>query len=231
MKVIKFLFLLSMIVMISSCSDKTEDNTQITDHKVEALEVIQATSYTYLRVKEKDEEYWIAVNKADFEEGETYYYDSGMEMRDFESRDLQRTFDIIYFVQNISSQPLGKAMNEAEGSVHMEKPVSEKTEVSVDPVEGGITIGDLYAGKENYGGSTVKVKGKVTKYNSNILGRNWIHIQDGTQSNGNYDLTITTTDKADIGDIIVCEGTVVLNKDFGAGYAYDLIIEDAKIIN
>lgn len=61
------------------------------------------------------------------------------------------------------------------------------------------------------------------------MGKNWIHIQDGTSDTDNYDLTLTTQNKANMGDVITIKGTVYLKKEFGAGYSYDLIIEEALI--
>jgi hypothetical protein len=61
-----------------------------------------------------------------------------------------------------------------------------------------------------------------------IMGKNWIHVQDGTEAAGNYDLTVTTQGTAKVGDVVVVEGGISLNKDFGAGYKYDVIMEDAS---
>ena len=74
----------------------------------------------------------------------------------------------------------------------------------------------------------MKIKGQVTKFSPNIMGKNWVHIQDGTNDSGNYDLTVTTNDVVKVGDVVTFEGTIVLKKDFGAGYFYEVIMEDAK---
>ena len=60
---------------------------------------------------------------------------------------------------------------------------------------------------------------------------NWLHMQDGTEFNGEFDLTVTTAATAQIGDVVTLKGTVTLNKDFGAGYFYTIIIENATLIN
>jgi hypothetical protein len=62
------------------------------------------------------------------------------------------------------------------------------------------------------------------------MGKNWVHIQDGTEYNGQYDLTITTQEKVNVGDVVVFEGIISLNKDFGFGYAYDILMENAKVL-
>ena len=69
--------------------------------------------------------------------------------------------------------------------------------------------------------------GKCVKVNPMIMGRNWIHLQDG--SGDNLDLTITTTENIPVGHVITLEGTIALNKDFGAGYKYDIIMEEAVL--
>ncbi|PLW99344.1 MAG: nucleotide-binding protein, partial [Marinilabiliales bacterium] len=75
------------------------------------------------------------------------------------------------------------------------------------------------------------IRGKVTKFNSKIMNRNWIHLQDGTGNSGGFDFTATTSDEVNVGDIITIEGVITLEKDFGAGYFYDIIMESGKVIN
>jgi len=103
-----------------------------------------------------------------------------------------------------------------------------KMDVKVDPCKGCIKISDLLENKKTYSGKTIKVTGKVTKYNPEIMGKNWIHIQDGSEFQGGFDLTITTDQKVALGEIITFEGKIVLDKDFGYGYSYNVLMEDAK---
>lgn len=193
-------------------------------HTVVVQEVIQATSYTYLKVKENDAEVWVAIKKAEIEPGETISYANPLEMRDFTSKDLERTFDVIYFVGGYS---IGDGSSPATSAPAM-KPTIEKKEISVATAEGGITIGELFSNRDNYAGKTVIIKGQVTKFSPAIMSKNWVHLQDGTESDGKHDLTITTQDTAAVGDVVTFEGIITLNKDFGAGYKYDVIMEEAK---
>lgn len=191
-------------------------------------EALQASSYTYLRIKEGGSEYWLAITKRDISVGETVSFAAELEMKNFESKDLQRTFDTIYFVSQIATGGAAASASPAAlGDPHQMKPTLEKQEISVEPAEGGITIGQLFAGKDSYADKTVLIRGKVTKVNRAIMGKNWVHIQDGTSDSGNFDLTVTTLEEANIGDVVTFEGKIVLNKDFGAGYAYDVLMEDA----
>ena len=91
------------------------------------------------------------------------------------------------------------------------------------------TVGDIYGGKAGLAGKDVAVRGKVVKFSPQIMGKNWIHVQDGTGAAGTNDLTVTTLDEAKVGDTVLISGKITLNKDFGMGYKYDLIIEDGKV--
>ncbi len=97
--------------------------------------------------------------------------------------------------------------------------------------EGGVTIGELYADKANLAGKPVTLRGKVVKYNPQIMGKNWIHIRDGSGDANNHtnDLILTTDVTAKVGDTVLVSGQVVLDKDIGSGYQFDVIIEDAKV--
>ena len=91
-----------------------------------------------------------------------------------------------------------------------QKPTLEKLDLNIDPAEGGISIATLFANRETYKDKTVKIKGQVTKINMSIMGKNWIHIQDGTDDDGNFDLTITTSQVAEVGNVVTFEGKITL---------------------
>jgi hypothetical protein len=222
-----------------SCRDKDQQqqaqqqNTQQNEapvdvHNVVVQEVLQATSYTYLRVKEADKDFWIAINKREIEPGAKISFMGGLLMKNFQSKDLQRTFDAIYFVNRI----IGGESSTTQQSIsmpHQGKPEPEKKEISIEPVKGGITIGELFAKRDSYADQTVLIKGLVTKVNRAIMDKNWVHLQDGTSDSGNFDLTITTTDDVKVGDVATFEGKIALKKDFGAGYYYEVIMEEANL--
>ena len=192
-------------------------------------EVLQANAYTYLKLKEKDRDYWIAITKREIKAGATVSFAGGLEMKNFESKDLQRTFETIYFVDRIAGGEASAAAGQPSMSMpHRTKPLTEKEEISVEPAEGGITIGELFANKDSYADKTVLIKGQVTKVNRAIMGKNWVHLQDGTSGSGKFDLTITTLEQVNVGDVVAFEGKISLNKDFGAGYAYDVLMEEAR---
>jgi hypothetical protein len=108
------------------------------------------------------------------------------------------------------------------------KVVIEKKDITVIPCKGCIKISELLANKQNYSGKTVKVTGQVTKYNPQIMGKNWVHIQDGSEFQGGFDLTITTAQSVTLGSTITFEGRIVLDKDFGYGYFYAVMMEEGR---
>jgi hypothetical protein len=113
---------------------------------------------------------------------------------------------------------------------HQARVITSKVDVKVDPCADCITIAKLLTDKKDYKGKVIKVKGQVTKYNSGIMGKNWIHIQDGTEYNGAYDLTVTTDITVAVGEIVTFEGKIALDKDFGYGYSYNVLMEEGKSI-
>jgi len=229
----KFLVLLAGVIMLAaSCKTKTaaDENLAPNVHKATAEEVIQTSNYTYLRVSEDEKENWIAISKREIEQGKSYYYIPGIEMNNFVSKELKRTFPSVFFVDKFSDQPITEGKITMADSAKGKQTVPQKEGLKVDPVAGGVSIADLYSKKDAFAGKTIKVKGEVVKYSSAIMNKNWVHIQDGTNSNGAFDLTITTDDVVKVGDVVTFEGVIALKKDFGAGYYYEVIVEEGKLI-
>jgi hypothetical protein len=198
-------------------------------HTVVVQDVIQAKGYTYLNVKENDSEFWIAITKREIETGETFSFADGLAMKNFTSKELQRTFETIYFVGNVFDNETSlSGGKQSEESPHQKKPTIGKKEISIEAVEGGISIGELFSNRDSYANEIVLIKGQVTKVNRAIMGSNWVHLQDGTSGSGKFDLTITTQAEVSVGDIVIFQGLIVLNKDFGSGYAYEVLMEEAK---
>ncbi|MFA6597926.1 MAG: GW dipeptide domain-containing protein [Ignavibacteriaceae bacterium] len=229
----KLLLVVSVSVLVFAGCKKEEKNVQPLPagyHAVKVLEHMNASNYTYLRVEENDKEYWMAVPQLPVENDEIVYYSKSMEMKNFHSETLKKDFPSILFVQDISktiASPNGQSpMGE---NPHVKGITLQKEEISIQPAANGKTVAQILGQRETLDGKSVIVKGKVTKYNEGILDRNWIHIQDGTNANGEFDLLVTSKDVAQVGNIITAKGKVVLNKDFGAGYSYKILIEDAKI--
>jgi len=220
------------LVQCKPNNEKQESVTKVessNSHRVIVKEIINATAYTYLLVTEEKKEYWIAIPRAEVKVGKTYEYEGGMEMKKFESKDLKRTFDSVFFVEGLIDPSITQApSNPKEESA---KKIT-KTELSegITLAKGAISIHDLFSGKDKLAGTTVILTGKVVKFMPEIMSKNWIHLQDGSSFNGINDITITTLSKVKVDEIVSFKGKVVLNKDLGSGYKYDVLIEDATVI-
>lgn len=110
-------------------------------------------------------------------------------------------------------------------------PSNEVVDLSgIARAEGGKTIAEVFAEKDQLAGQQVVFRGKVVKVNANIMGKNWLHVRDGSGDEGSNDLTVTTAEVLpEIGDTVLVSGQVAVNKDFGMGYQYGIIIEDAEV--
>jgi len=235
--------ILSFLVfaLLIGCSQKKEKKTQEQlpkgVHKVTVVESQDVPSYTYLKVAENGKEYWIAVPSITVKKGETLYFRQAMEMKNFESTTLKRTFKSILFVQDISKvlmpeKVIAPANNKiAPLPAHSkDQEVKKVLTVKITKKKDELTIAKLYKTKDSLNGKKVKFKGKVVKYNQNIMGKNWAHLQDGTKAGNNVDITVTLTEPLSVGQTVTVEGTVKTNVDYGYGYSYSVMIQDAKII-
>jgi hypothetical protein len=200
----------------------------------EVAETMDASNYTYLRVKSARGDVWVATAKMPVKVGEKVVVPLESEMRDFHSASLKRDFAVIYFVTGISREGEPAPPPMAVGHGMSGAPAAPQTPVKVEPVAppaGGSSIADAWANRAKLAGKTVTVRGTVVKFNGGILDRNWLHLQDGSgkAADGTNDLTVTTDAVAKVGDVITVTGTVAVDKDFGSGYAYALMLEKAKI--
>jgi hypothetical protein len=113
-------------------------------------------------------------------------------------------------------------------TAHQHQPT--RADIRIMPCAGCITIEKLFADKKSYSGKKIKVTGVITKVNEAIMEKNWVHIQDGTDYEGEFDLTITTSRSVSVGDTVTFEGTIALEKDFGYGYFYNILMEEGDLI-
>ncbi len=188
-----------------------------------------ASGYTYIQVDTGKEKVWAAGPVTPVANGDLITFTTEMPMENFHSKSMQRDFDVIYFVNNFTTNKesvANKATSDASPHAKMKQEPAVKTIDGINKVDGGNTIAEIYSDKTNLKGKTIRVRGQVSKYNPGIMGKNWIHIKD---SSGTDDLTITTDSSVALDDVVVIEGKLTLDKDFGGGYVYPLIVEDASI--
>lgn len=232
---IKLFTLIFSALLIFSCKEKTDysnmkgthNPTDTIAHKIVIVEFVNAETYTYLNVDENGKKYWMAVPNRVVKIGDTYYYDGGMLMKDFESKTLNKKFDEIIFAEGIRSNPI-KLSSGKQLSAEEEMAIIDK--VKIDKAKNGISLAELFKDEKSYAGKSVIIRGLVVKVNSGIMDRNWVHIIDGTRFNTKSNLSISTTESIKVGDTLTFKGNVTLNKDFGKGYVYPILIEEGVLI-
>ncbi len=235
--------------LAAGCKNETPQTTQ-TEKKAEApatqpapkaagwtgkvVETMDAGGYTYVQVDTGSEKIWAAAPKFNVKVGDPVVVPQGMAMENYHSKTLNRDFPVVYFVDGVmvggeQQAPAAQAGMPKDHPQVTAAPAAQVDLSGITPVEGGQTVEQLYKETDTLAGKKVSVRGKVVKVNENIMGKNWLHIQDGTGAEGTNDLTVTTSATAKVGDTVVVSGTLVADKDFGYGYKYALIIEDAEV--
>jgi hypothetical protein len=225
-------------------------------------ETMNASGYTYMLVTSAGIDSWVAIPETPVEKGADIQYYQGMEMKDFNSKTLNRTFPSIIFSSGIAqasdkpvepetvatkeddsfasvvkaekSTPAAATINETQSSGGSAGAIVPLAEVSVEKATAAnsYTVSELFSQAKELAGKKVQVRGKVMKVSPAIMGRNWIHIQDGTGDpmKNTHDLVVTTNETIEPDTIVTFEGVITANKDFGAGYKYDAIVEEAIVI-
>jgi len=188
-------------------------------HTARVTETMNGGGYTYMKVAEGKQSYWVAVMETPVKVGDNVAFSEQMWMPNFKSRALDRTFDKILF----ASMAPGSAAPEPRV-----QPKNAPKEV-LKKAEGGYSIAEVFTQRQALKGKTVKVRGKITKISRQIMKRNWVHLEDGTGDTMTDDLVFTAADVEGFGegDIVIATGKVETDKDFGYGYFYPVIIEES----
>ena len=194
-------------------------------------DVLEAAGYTYAEVDTGKEKVWAAATTTPLNVGDMVAFTTEMMMQNFHSSTMNRDFPIIYFVNRFITDDASQAdattaMASPHGAIKSTFTATATAIEGINKVEGGNTIAEIHADKQKFNGKAIRVRGQVTKYNANVVGKNWLHIRDSSTLD---DLTITTANTAAIDAIVVVEGKLTLDKDFGYGYIYPLIVEDASV--
>lgn len=203
------------------------------------VETMNAAGYTYARLDSGGTEVWVAGPETPLTVGMQVSGLDGMLMTGFTSETLKRTFDKIYFVTSYgpagggappaagagATQATVAAAHSGVGGTASDAPVEK-----VEPAKGGKTVEQVFASKAELSGKPVIVRGKIVKVNRGILGRNWLHVRDGSGSAGTNDLLVTTSaEPPELGAVVVVRGTVATDRDFGSGYSYSVLVENAAL--
>jgi hypothetical protein len=214
------------------------------------VETMNAGQYTYVLVDDGTKKIWAAAPQFAVAVGNKVVVPSGMAMHDFQSKTLGKTFDLVYFVAAIQVVS-GAAANGGAAPAHGAPAhgltdqgtadhgmpghgAATTTPVAVDlsnikKADGGQTVAELFANKAKLAGQEVLVRGRVVKFTPAVMGKNWIHMQDGSSTAGNNDLTVSTSATAAVGNTVLVRGKLSTDKDLGFGYHYDIIVEDGTV--
>lgn len=213
------------LIEFGSATDNGDPKLTSGLHTVIVKETLPTSKYVYLKVQEKDEEYWLATNKMEVAIGDTYFYRQGLFKKNFRSKEHNRTFDKLYLVSSLI--PVNHGRNSGDEASTSNKETARKTG-PIAAAPGSIKIADLVSNPDKYAGKTVQLTAECTKVNAKIMGRNWLHLKDGSKDD--FDLVVTSTTQVPIGHQVTLTGTVTLNKDFGSGYYYDILVENGQVV-
>ncbi len=221
-------------------ADSASDPRQLKDPlRGIVKETMVSGGYTYVLLATEQGEVWAAARQLAVAVGNEVEVGGLTPMQNFNSKTLNRTFKEIQFVSsarvvggNATAKP---ATSPPAGTMPAGHPPiagapKPQKDGEVQKLPGGVTVAELFSRKAELSGKPVKFRGRVAKLNRGILGKNWLHIQDGTGAPGSNDITVTSIDGfAAVGSLVIIEGTLALDRDFGAGYTYAVIVEEAKV--
>ncbi len=205
------------------------------------VETMNAASYTYVLVDTAKSKVWAAAPQFVVKVGDVVVLADAMPMTKYHSKTLNRTFDVIYFSGHVmvnGAAPMSavRAAPAMSGELPKGHPAIPTAAVPVGPdlshikrADGGQTVTEIVTGKAKFAGKSIAVRGRVVKFNGGILGKNWLHVRDGSGAEGTNDLTVTTDAVVNVGDLVLVTGTLASDRDFGGGYKYALIVENAQV--
>ena len=179
---------------------------------------LAAGGYSYFYIQDADSSYWIAVTQLNAREGDQIIFTGQMWMKDFQSRKLGMTFPSILFAGNAS------VVTTHQSSEQVINPVVTQRS------EGQISILELKRDATSLAGTRVIIGGQAIKVMPNIMGKTWIHLKDGDTDSSKIVITTNATNIS-VGSAVTVTGVVSVDKDFGMGYFYPVIIEDAEVYN
>jgi hypothetical protein len=245
MKCILLTGCLVLATQVAQCEVKASASTQqpgvqasapVSGFSGKVTETMNAANYTYVLVDTGTNKVWVAAPAFKVKVGDSAAVAQAMAMPKYHSKTLNRDFDVVYFAGGVVVNGVEPTAGVETRELPKNHPpitsaaAAPKVDLAgIKKAAGGKTVAEICGSKAKLGGQQVKVRGKVVKYNANILGKNWLHIRDGTGSEGSNDLVVTTSSAVKVGDTVLVSGAVSLNKDFGSGYKYAVMIDNAKV--
>jgi hypothetical protein len=201
------------------------------------VETMVSGGYLYMKLEGQDT--WIATSPLPqpVSVGDKIEYTGGLEMGNFHSRSLGRTFENILFIQNVKLAGSGADAMHAEAmkshsssGMTLPKPVTVVAPAAgeIAVLKEGKTIADILSGSDQLKEQAVSLNAKVMKVSEGIMGKNWITLQDGTGTEPQNKLLVTSQELVTPGDIVIAQGILKTDVDLGSGYTYKVLLEEAK---
>ena len=204
---------------------------QFTPLSGKVVETANMGGYTYICLEKDGKKRWAAIPETPVEVGREISLKPGMEMKNFQSKGLKRTFESIYFSEGVAAKAAATTGKPSPGSKGSVVVPAEKISVAKATGPNAYTVAEIHRLREKLDGKKVVVRGKVTKVSAEIMDRNWIHLQDGSGEvkKGTHDLTVTSHDLPAVGDVVTVSGTLRKDRNFGGGYKYEVIVEEGSV--
>lgn len=225
-----FAFTLSAVGMNSPvyAGQKSKHETQQRVYG-KVTETFDVPGYTYVEVNTGDSKVWAAGPVTSLKTGDMIAFSKEMPMKNYHSKTLKRDFPVIYFVSRFITDKeiqTGKAEKNSSSHGRIKTKPAAKPLKGIKKVKGGNTIAEIHASKKSLAGKSIRVRGQVTRYSPEIMGKNWLHVRDSSTLE---DLTVTTKSKVAVGDIVIIKGKLELDKDYGYGYVYPVIVDNSQV--
>ena len=194
------------------------------------VEAINAATYTYVQVDTGAAKVWAAAPQFSVKPGDTVALGDAMPMPNYHSKTLNRTFEVVYFSGRAMVNGAAAVAGKTAAAPARSLPGLAVDLSNIARAPGGQTVAEVHSGRAALAGKPVSIRGRVVKFNGNIMGRNWLHIRDGSGAEGSNNLTVTSAGQAKVGDLVLVSGRLAVDKDFGSGYRYALLVEEAKVV-
>ncbi|MBI5409437.1 MAG: DNA-binding protein [Nitrospirae bacterium] len=206
----------------------TQDTYSLSGKVVEAMD---SGGYTYVMIEKGGKKTWVAVPQIKVTVGQDVSFQPGMVMSNFTSKTLNRTFESIVFSSGAAGKDAAASVSKSDGPRKTEAPANKTIKVEKASGPNAFTVAELYEKRGELDKKDIVVRGQVVKFSASIMDKNWLHIQDGSGDplKGTNDILVTSQDKASVGDVITAKGVLYKDKDFGSGYKYSVIVEQASI--
>lgn len=202
------------------------------------LETTNASRYTYVQINTGTETIWAAGPVFEVKVGDRVTVEGGMVAKNFKSKTLNRSFESLCLAASITPsgrRPSGhpetsRTLPAGHPQVAGKDSLVPSAMPPLQRPEGAKTVAEIWTGRESLSGKTVLVRANVVKVSSRIMKMNWLHLRDGTGIEGQNDLVVTTQADVKVGDVVTMSGTLATKRDFGSGYNYEVILEDATLV-